>query len=129
MAASSLLLSSEYKASVVFSEINPVPPYFLSLKILWKGHLAVKVEKNHRSDFELKQFLFWNSAHLGHLFRQTPKIVKFNRWSSLKNMRNSKLNHIYCVSQFLREKRHKIWNQECKQKQSLTFDFCNIFDL
>ena len=32
VAASTLLLSSTYKASV-FSEINPVPPYFFSLKI------------------------------------------------------------------------------------------------
>ena len=38
-------------------------------------------------------------------------------------------SYIYCVNQFLREKRHKKWNQECKQKQSLLFNFCNIFDL
>ena len=35
----------------------------------------------------------------------------------------------YCVNQFLREKRYKKWNQECKQKQSLLFNFCNIFYL
>ena len=29
----------------------------------------------------------------------------------------------------MREKRHKKWSQECKQKQSLLFIFCNIFDL
>ena len=33
VAASALSLSSAYKASV-FSEINPVPPYFFTLKIL-----------------------------------------------------------------------------------------------
>ena len=33
VAASTLSLSSAYKASV-FSEINPVTPYFFSLKIL-----------------------------------------------------------------------------------------------
>ena len=33
------------------------------------------------------------------------------------------------VNQFLREKHHKKWNQECKQKQYLLFNFCNIFDL
>ena len=45
VAASSLLLSSAYKASV-FSEINPVPPYFFHLKsFLWKGPLTVKVRK------------------------------------------------------------------------------------
>ena len=38
-------------------------------------------------------------------------------------------SYIYCVNQFLREKRHKKWNQECKQKQSLLFNFCNIFGL
>ena len=26
-------------------------------------------------------------------------------------------------------KRHKKWNQECKQKPSLLFNFCNIFNL
>ena len=29
----------------------------------------------------------------------------------------------------MREKYHKKWKQECKQKQSLLFNFCNIFDL
>ena len=38
-------------------------------------------------------------------------------------------SYIYCVNQFLREKRYKKWNQECKKKQSLLFNFCNIFDL
>ena len=38
-------------------------------------------------------------------------------------------SYIYCVNQFLREKRHKKWNQECKQKLSLLFNFCNIFYL
>ena len=33
------------------------------------------------------------------------------------------------MNQFLRKKRRKKWNQEYKQKQSLLFDFCNIFDL
>ena len=32
-------------------------------------------------------------------------------------------------NQILRAKRHKKWNQECKQKQSLLFNFCNIFNL
>ena len=38
-------------------------------------------------------------------------------------------SYIYCVNQFLREKRHSKLNQECKEKQSLLFNFCNIFDL
>ena len=33
------------------------------------------------------------------------------------------------VNQFLHEKRHKKWNQECNQKQSPLFNYCNIFDL
>ena len=37
--------------------------------------------------------------------------------------------YIYSVNQFLRKKRHKNWIQECKQKQSLLFNFLNIFDL
>ena len=38
-------------------------------------------------------------------------------------------SNTYCVNQFLRKKRHKNWNQECKQNQSILFNFCNIFDL
>ena len=38
-------------------------------------------------------------------------------------------SYIYCVNQFLRKKRHEKWNQECKQKQSLLYNFCDIFDL
>ena len=40
-----------------------------------------------------------------------------------------KKSFIYCVNQFLREKSHKKWNQECKQKQSGMFNFCDIVDL
>ena len=44
MAAAALSLSSTYKASV-FSEINPVPPYFFHLKsFLWEVPLTVKVK-------------------------------------------------------------------------------------
>ena len=47
-----------------------------------------------------------------------------------RNEPSTKLNQIFFwVSQFLREKRHKKWSQEHKQKQSLLFSFCNIFDL
>ena len=38
-------------------------------------------------------------------------------------------SYIYRVNQSLYEKRHKKWYQECKQKQPLLFQFCNIFDL
>ena len=69
MGASALSLSSAYKASV-FSEINPVPPYFFHLKsFLWKGPLTVKVRKKI-----INQILGYISfcseirAHLGHLF-------------------------------------------------------------
>ena len=30
---------------------------------------------------------------------------------------------VYYVNQFLRNKRHKKWNQECKQKKSRMFNF------
>ena len=51
-------------------------------------------------------------------------MILFKKWAKHKVK-----SYIYCVNQFLREKRHKKWNQECKQKQSLLFNFCNIFDL
>ena len=38
-------------------------------------------------------------------------------------------SYIYCVNQSFHEKRHKKWNQVCKQKQSLLLNFCNIFDV
>ena len=38
-------------------------------------------------------------------------------------------SYINRANQILRKKCHKKWNQECKQKQSRLFDFCNIFDL
>ena len=53
---------------------------------------------------------------------------RFNVYKTSIRLRLGK-SHIYCVNQFLREKRHKKLNQECKQKQSLLFNVCNIFDL
>ena len=51
-------------------------------------------------------------------------MILFKKWAKHKVKSN-----IYYVDQFLRKKRHKKWNQECKQKQSLLFNFCNIFYL
>ena len=51
-------------------------------------------------------------------------MILFKKWGK----RNVK-SYIYCVNQFLQEKRHKKWSQECIQKQLLLFNFCNIFDL
>ena len=51
-------------------------------------------------------------------------MLLFKKWA-----RHKVKSYIYCVNQFLREKSHNKWNQECKQKQSLLFNFCNIFDL
>ena len=51
-------------------------------------------------------------------------MILFKKWAKHKVK-----SYIYCVNQFLHEKRHKKWSQECKQKQSLLFSFCNIFDL
>ena len=48
----------------------------------------------------------------------------FKKWAKHKFK-----SYIYHVNQFLRQRRHKKWNQECKQKQSRLFNFCNIFDL
>ena len=43
-------------------------------------------------------------------------MILFKKWDKHKIK-----SYIYCVNQFLREKRHKKWSQE--------FNFCNIFDL
>ena len=51
-------------------------------------------------------------------------MILFKKWAKDKVK-----SYIYCVNQFLHEKRHKKWNQECKQKQFLLFNFCNFFDL
>ena len=68
VAASALSLSSSYKASV-FSETNPVPPYFVHLKsFLWKGHLTVKVRKKFINQIlNYISFCFEINAHSGHL--------------------------------------------------------------
>ena len=42
-------------------------------------------------------FCFEIRAHLGHLFAQPPKIIKFNRLYCLKNEPSTKLNHIFTV--------------------------------
>ena len=69
MAASALSLSSACKTSV-FSEFNPVPPYFFHLKsLLWKGRLTVKIKKkNIRQILGYISFYFEIRAHLDHLF-------------------------------------------------------------
>ena len=36
-----------------------------------------------------------------------------------KQAKHKVKSYIYCVNQFLRKKRHKKWNQECKQKTVL----------
>ena len=51
-------------------------------------------------------------------------MVLFKKWAKHKVK-----SYIYCVNQFLREKRHKKWNHDCKQKQYLLLTFCNILDL
>ena len=48
----------------------------------------------------------------------------FKKWAKHKGK-----SYIYGVNQFLREKRHKKWNQECRQKQSLLLNFGNLFDI
>ena len=83
MSGSSLSLSSANKISV-FSEINPVPNFFLfffDLKsFLGIGPLTVKVRKKFLDQmFGYIRFCFEIRAHVGHLFARTLKIVKFNR--------------------------------------------------
>ena len=61
-------------------------------------------------------------------------MITFYGWSCSINEPKTKQakkvkSYIYCVNQFLHKKHHKKSNQECKQKQSLLFNFCNIFDL
>ena len=51
-------------------------------------------------------------------------MVLLKKWA-----RHKVKSYTYCVNQFLPEKHHKEWNQECKRKQSLMFNFYNIFDL
>ena len=51
-------------------------------------------------------------------------MILFKTWAKHKVK-----SYNYYANQFLREKRHKKWNRVCKQKQSLLFNFCNIFDL
>ena len=36
-------------------------------------------------------------------------MILFKKWA-----KHEVKSYIYCVDQFLREKRHKKWNQECK---------------
>ena len=48
----------------------------------------------------------------------------------LKKWANTKLNHIFIVLiSFGARNAIKKWNQECKQKQSLLYNFRDIFDL
>ena len=49
-------------------------------------------------------------------------MILFKKWA-----KHEVKSYIYCVGQFLREKRHKKWNQECKQEQSFLFNFCDYF--
>ena len=51
-------------------------------------------------------------------------MILFKKWAKHKVK-----SDIYNVNEFLREKYHKKWNQECKQKQSRLFNFSNISDL
>ena len=44
-------------------------------------------------------------------------MILFKKWAKHKVK-----SYIYYVNQFLREKRHKKRNQECKQKQYLLFN-------
>ena len=51
-------------------------------------------------------------------------MIFFKKWAKHKVK-----PYINCLIKSLLEKRHKKWNQECEQKQFLSFNFCNIFHL
>ena len=72
-------------------------------------------------------FCFEIRTHLGHLFTQTLKIIKFNRWK--KWAKHKVKSYIRCINQYLHEKHHEKWDHECKQRQFLLFNICNVFDL
>ena len=92
----------------VFSENSTVLPYFFHLKsFLWKVLLKIKFRK--KSVHQILGYISFCSeirVWLSHYFAWTPKIIKFNRWSCSKSL-------IYCLNNFLREKCHKKWIQEC----------------
>ena len=68
VAASALPLSSVSKTTV-FSESNPVLPYFFHLKsFAWKGPLTVKVRKKIDQILGYISFCIEIRSHLGHLF-------------------------------------------------------------
>ena len=46
-----------------------------------------------------------------------------------KRAKHKVKSYIHCVHQLFRKKRHKKRNKEYKEKQSLLFNFRNIFDL
>ena len=113
------------KLPVFFSEINPVPPYFPHLKSFpWKGHLTVKVEKKKIINQILSygSFCFEIRAHLGHLFPQPPKIIKFNRWSCLKKWAKHKIkSYICCIVWVSFRARNAIKNETKKVNKTVSF--------
>ena len=103
-------------------KLTPYPHIFFTEnlfygKVLWQSKLEKKFIDQILSYI---RFSFEIRAYLGHL----SQMILFKIWAKHK----VKL-YIYFVNQFLREKRHKRWRQECKQKQWLLLKFCNIFDL
>ena len=123
MAASVLSLISAYKAAVVFRKLTRYPHIFFTENPSYREVLSDSQKLEKKSSTRVwalsVSFFFEIRAHLGHL--------RFNKWFCSKNELSTKSNH--CVNQFLRKKRHKKWNQECEQKESFLFNFCNIFDI
>ena len=87
LAASALLLCSEYKTSVFFRKY---PHIFFDLKsFLWNVPLTVKIRKKI-----IDQILGYISFCF-EFCAITPRIIKCNRPSCSKNEPNTKLNHIF----------------------------------
>ena len=55
--------------------------FFFHLKyFLWKGPLTVKIRKKFiNQTLGCINFYVEMRAHIGHIFAETPKIIKFNR--------------------------------------------------
>ena len=124
MPASASSLSAAYNASL-FSESNPAPPCFFSLKILpiesstesqcWK--------KYHRTDFGLHQFLFWNTCTFRSSFHinSSNKILTDDLVQKMSQTKSKPYN--CCVNQSF--VRNAIKNETKNvNKNSL---FCSIF--
>ena len=118
MDAFAISLTSACKA-FVFRKLTLYLHMFFYLKsFLWKDPMTVKVRKKSSIRFWASTVSVVKCVHIEVIF-----------WHKLLRATHKSKSYIYCVNQFLREKRNKKSSQESKQKQSHLFNFCNIFHL